>query len=213
METNNNNMQELEELRKQVAAFKARLDRQQIVGDRMVRRTMQQRMAWIRNFIWAEVIISPVILLAMAAVTAYFGLPWLCFLFFAFILTADKVADFRINLTKRADLHSGNLVDVARHLRWQKRARTVQTAICLPLVFVWAIWFCAALHTSLLRMQGIQPAERQEFLTGFGDGVFFGGILGALIGIGVALRIYLRMQRTNDEVIHQIEELTDGDTE
>ena len=209
MDTNDINMQELDELRRQVAAFRERLDRQQIVGDRMVRHTMQQRMAWIRNFIWAEVIAAPIILLAMAAVTAFFGLPWLCFLFFAFCLTADKVADFRINLTKRADLRSGNLIDVARHLRWQKRARTIQAAISLPLVFVWAVWFCTSLHASALRMQGIAPADAHAF----GNGIIMGGIIGALIGIGIALRIYLRMQRSNDEVIHQIEELTDGEAE
>ena len=39
-------------------------------------------------------------------------------------------------------------------------------------------------------------------------GGFFGGIIGGVIGLVVAIIIFYKMQRTNDEVLAQIDQLT-----
>lgn len=77
METNNNsNFNELEQLREQMAVFKNRLSKQQIINERLVRNSMGSKMSWIKNFIWIEIAMVPLLLITMAGFHASAGLSW-----------------------------------------------------------------------------------------------------------------------------------------
>ena len=49
MENQNNNLQELDELRSQVAEFKNRLEQQEIVSRRMLNAAMKGHVSWIKQ--------------------------------------------------------------------------------------------------------------------------------------------------------------------
>ena len=66
METNNNNINELEQLREQMSIFKDKLNKQQIINDQLVRNTMKSKLSWIKSFVWGEIIIIPILLLMPA---------------------------------------------------------------------------------------------------------------------------------------------------
>lgn len=56
MENQNNNLQELEELRSQVAEFKKRVEQQEIVSRRLLREAMKGHVSWIKQMsIWGSV--------------------------------------------------------------------------------------------------------------------------------------------------------------
>ena len=56
MENQNNNLQELEELRSQVAEFKNRVEQQEIVSRRLLREAMKGHVSWIKQMsIWGSV--------------------------------------------------------------------------------------------------------------------------------------------------------------
>ena len=97
---NDNNMNELEQMREQMEAFKSRLDKQQIVNEQLVRNSMGSKMSWIKNFVWAEIIMVPILLIIMAGFHASEGLSWWLFAFLAAGLIADAMGDFIINISQ-----------------------------------------------------------------------------------------------------------------
>ena len=69
MENQNNNLQELEELRSQVAEFKKRVEQQEIVSRRLLREAMKGHVSWIKQMsIWGsvgELVILPLLVYAL----------------------------------------------------------------------------------------------------------------------------------------------------
>ena len=78
MENQNNNLQELEELRSQVAAFKNRVEQQEIVSRRLLREAMKGHVFWIKQMsIWGsvgELVILPLLVYALRSIV---GVSWL----------------------------------------------------------------------------------------------------------------------------------------
>ena len=57
MENQNNNLQELEELRSQVAEFKNRMEQQEIVSRRLLKEAMKGHVSWIKQMsFWGSVV-------------------------------------------------------------------------------------------------------------------------------------------------------------
>ena len=69
-----NNMTELEQMREQMAAFKSRLDKQQIINEQLARTSMGSKLSWIKKFVWGEIIVVPIFLIIMAVFHAGNGL-------------------------------------------------------------------------------------------------------------------------------------------
>ena len=65
---------------------------------------------------------------------------------------------------------------------------------------------CWASSVSLCGLCG--SLQSSDFLNGFAQGGFVGGIIGAVIGLIVSIIIFNKMQRTNDEVLRSIDQLT-----
>ena len=116
METNNNNINELEQLREQMSIFKDKLNKQQIINDQLVRNTMKSKLSWIKSFVWGEIIIIPILLLGMAVFHAGTGLSWWLYGFLAIGLIADATGDFIINRIPKGQLLSGDLVETSKRL-------------------------------------------------------------------------------------------------
>ena len=78
-----------------------------------------------------------------------------------------------------------------------KRNRVIGQRIGISAVLLWLIWFCY---------------EYFAINSAYGSAVAWGGIVGIVVGaiVGglIGLRIFNKMQRTNDEMIDQINELT-----
>ena len=122
METNNNSdFNELEQLREQMNSFKNRLDKQQIINERLVRNSMGSKMSWIKNFVWIEIIIVPIILFIMAGFHASAGLSWWLFGFLAAGLIIDATGDFIINRIPKSQLLSDDLVATSQRLMKMKK--------------------------------------------------------------------------------------------
>ena len=81
-----------------------------------------------------------------------------------------------------------------------KRQRSVQMVLFMPAFVVWLLWSGVEAWTAL-------PADAPDFVRGAVYGGLAGGVIGGVVGLVVAFRIFFKMQRTNDEVISQINEL------
>ena len=81
-----------------------------------------------------------------------------------------------------------------------KRQRSVQMVLFMPAFVVWLLWSGVEAWTAL-------PADAPDFVRGAVYGGLVGGLVGGVVGLVIAFRIFFKMQRTNDEVISQINEL------
>ncbi len=201
MDNNINNDLQLEQMRQQMTELKQQLDRQEIVNEQLLRQSMTSKMSWIKRYIWLEMALIPILLLILAPIHAMLGLSWWLYGFLAVMLVVDVAADWRINHVDRNQLLTGNLVEASRRLTLMKKQRAWSFALGILVVIIWIVWF-------LYELQCASGMQSSDFLNGFAMGGFFGGIIGGVIGLVVAIIIFYKMQRTNDEVLAQIDQLT-----
>ncbi len=192
---------QLEELRQQMNELRQQLDRQEIVNERLIRQSMTGKLSWIKKYLWLEVAMIPLCLLILAPVHAMMGLSWWLFAFLAVMLTVDVAADFYINRVDKNQLLTGNLVEASRKLVVMKKQRAWAFAFGLLGVIIWIIWF-------LFELRRVAGSFAEDFWNGFAQGGFIGGIIGGVIGLTIAIVIFRKMQRTNDEVLASIDQLT-----
>lgn len=201
METNNINIgkddNELEQMREQLEIMKQKLSRQEIVSDNLLRRSMSNLMSWIKKYVWLEIFVMiPFVAIIYAGFVAVFNISlWL----YAVILVScivDTYSDYRINKMSQSDWLEGNLVETGRKLLKMKRQRKTSFIISMAAMLVILGYFC-------YEMFNVSDPEL-KFIGSVGS------VIGAVCGIAAVSVIYRKMQRTNDELIHQIDELGRG---
>jgi len=202
MKTENNNMTELEQMREQMNIFKSRLDKQQIINERLVRNSMGNKMSWIKNFVWVEAVLVPIILVIMASFHARQGLSWWLFAFLAIGMIADVIGDYIINRIPKGELLSGDLVATSKRLLKMKKQRTIWFIIGTAFCTIWVVWFIieTIMHLNL-EVDYPHHGTIVTILT-------LGSAIGAIIGFFIAWLIYRKMQKTNNQVIEQINQMT-----
>ena len=196
-------MNELETMRRQPEALKSQLAQQEIVNDRLIIDAMKKKMTWIRKYVVVQVCLIPVLAIVWAALVPACGISWWNYAFLITMSCIDVFADYRINVSSISndDYLRGNLVTTVKKLLKMKRYRALQMAICIPLIIVWLLWAGIEAYNAL-------PEATSEFQEAFISGGLIGGVIGGICGLIFAFSIYRKMQRTNDEVIAQINDLT-----
>lgn len=195
---------ELELMRSQMEDFKAQLERQKIVNDKFIISSMKKSMSWIRKYVYFEFCLIPFIAIGWFYAKEFAHLSWFNYAFFMAVTVIDVIADYRINISALcdADYSKNNLVTTITKLTHMKRLRVIQMVIAIPVLVVWLLWSGIEAWTHL-------PADAPDFMRGGMYGGIAGGIVGGAVGIAIAFRIFLKMQRTNDEVIKQINEMNE----
>ena len=195
---NNNNTSELDLMRQQMSAFKQQLEQQEIVNNRIIKESMKKKMSWIKTFVIAEIIALPFIMLVLILAKSMFDLTWWSIGAMAVMCLFDVWWDYQINVQcmKDTDYNRDNLVYTIQKLLDMKQRRGVQMGISLPMLI--AVIACIGFDFS----GGSKADDTAAAATMIGGGV------GAAIGITTAYFIYRKMQRTNDNLIRQIEEIT-----
>ncbi len=198
-QTNNSNIpqNEVDELREQLALFKQRLDQQEIISDRLMRRSMNAR---ISVFTKTGVIADIVVLLMTPLVFWVFskmGVSW----YLGLIAFLGVIVELAYNITchrriQRLFTEGNNLLTVRRGLlEFKKRAR-LQMLISLPLITLWALALCWQL--------GVFADNPTESVAAIGIRVCIGFFIGLLI---VSCGYFWEMHRVNRS-IREIDELS-----
>lgn len=201
MENNNQNT-ELELMRSQMEDFKAQLDKQKIVNEKMIIGSMKKSMSWIKRYVYFECCLVPLIAVSWFAIKEFAHLSWLNYAFLMTMVIVDVIADYRINVSAigDADYSRDNLLTTMSKLTRMKRQRSICMMISMPALIVWLLW-------SGIEAWIYMPADAPDFARGAMYGGIVGGVIGGVCGGIFAFRIFFKMQRTNDEVISQINEL------
>lgn len=202
MENNNQNT-ELELMRSQMEDFKAQLDKQKIVNEKMIISSMKKSMSWIKRFVYFECCLVPIIaVVSWFAIKEYAHLSWFNYAFLMTMIIVSVIADYRINVSaiSDADYSRNNLLTTIKKLTRMKRLRSIEMMIEVPVLVVWLLW-------SGIEAWMYMPVDAPDFVRAAIYGGMVGGVIGGACGLIFAFRIFFKMQRTNDEVISQINEL------
>ncbi|MBR5170656.1 MAG: hypothetical protein IKW85_08820 [Muribaculaceae bacterium] len=203
METQNDNFNaydefnELDEMRQQLNDVKNKVEKQGHLNEELVKRVVQDKMKSVHRTVFQ------LAALAIAATPIYIflkyqaGLSWALVIFTIVMLLGFIIADYFIN---HMDInHMGDdMIETARKLTQMKKNRSISQKIGLAVCVPWLAWFGYEYY--------------QYNLSHFGqDNALFTLLpiaIGAIAGATIGIIIYRRMQRTNDEMIDQINELT-----
>ena len=208
----NNTMMELEQMREQMQVLRNKLETQEIVNDKLVKNSIKSKMSWMKKFIYFEFLMIPFIALMGYGLKEVFNLSWFCYASIVVLCAIDAVCDYRINVAsldlEKVEKH--NLSDTLQKLVAMKKMRAkaffIMMLLSIPL-FVWAsieMWQ----YISTITFRDDLPTN-MVYAGAYGGLV--GGIIGFFVGIYISIRIYRKMQTTNDELIAQIEEFTNND--
>ena len=205
----NNTMMELEQMREQMQVLRNKLDTQEIVNDKLVKNSIKSKMSWIKKFVYFELLLVPFTALMMYVLKEIFNLSWFTYAFIVVLCVIDAVLDYRINVAsldlEKVEKH--NLSDTLQKLIAMKQMRAksffIMMLLSIPL-FIWAsIEMWQNISTGTITFIDDVPAN---IVCAGAYGGLVGGIIGFFVGIYISIRIYRKMQTTNDEIIAQLEE-------
>ena len=119
--------------------------------------------------------------------------------------SVSAISDFIVNRLSGSTIMNSSLVELSQKLVEMKRLRRLELLIGIPFVIVWIAWMMFEIHNSSEIMFPDNHSVGTAFMIVMG--------IGALIGGAIGLSIYLKMQRTNDELIRQIKDITNENME
>lgn len=192
---NTTNNFEMDEMRQQMETLKKKLGQQEIVNDRLMRRSMKSKMSWINRYLVFEIFLIPFVAIMMLLLVFQHNVSWWWYGFTLLMVTADVCADWYINYLPSNAFQQNDLLETAKKLVRMKQLRRWSTIIGFSVLIFWGGWLFAELWN--IRESEIAIA----MMTSVG--------IGGLIGTAIGLYIYFKMQQTNDEIIDQIENLTE----
>ena len=186
---------ELEEMRSQIGILKEKLDKQTIINEEHIKRSMKSKMSEINKIVTATIFLG---LFALIYCTLFFYTQGFSILFVvatAVMLTVCVVLTImqKISLS-RMDLSRGSLVDTARKLGKVRTHYADWYKIAIPMITVWLGWLVYEVISNF----DMSPTTI-GFLCGSCVGVLIGGIAGA--------RINRKVIDKANEILDQIEEL------
>ena len=199
---------DIDQMRAQLESLRQSLDHQEIVNDRLIAKSMKSRMSWLKKYIIMEACLIPVIAILWLELKMALGLSWLNYAFLMVMVVIDVYIDYLINLhgLSDADYSKDNLIATVSKLMVMKRRRTIQMVAAVPMVIVWVLWTGLEAYASL-------ATTAEPMLRAFIFGALIGCAIGGVAGLIFAFYIYRKMQRTNDDVISQINEYTTDDND
>ena len=141
MENQNNNLQELEELRSQVAEFKNRMEQQEIVSIRLLKKAMKGHVSWIKQMsFWGsvgELVILPLLVYVLRSIA---GFLWLPIIVIGLMIAGEAVFNFwNVSTIRDKHLAADDVLSVQQRLITFKRREKLYAFGILPFLLLWLV--------------------------------------------------------------------------
>jgi hypothetical protein len=193
----NNEINEILEMREQLATLKKQLDTQEIINDRLIKEAMSSKLSSInRSAIWTCVVCLIMIPLGYLNFQRLGHSTAFCIatsMLFLICFVAIFLSHYRL---RKSDIRNGNLITTYTEVARMRKIYKSWHYWSIPMLIVWFAWFVYEIY------QNIAHENIEMMLIICGSGIF-GGVIGGIIG----LRIHKRTLRTADDLLRQIEEL------
>lgn len=194
---NSTEMNELNEMREQLATLKKQLDTQEIINDRLIKEAMSRKLSALNNSaVWMCIVCIVMIPLGYFNFQRLGHSTALCIATSAlFFISFMSILISHYRLRKR-DIYSGDLITVYQEVSRMRKIYKSWHYFSIPILVVWFAWWEYEIY------QTMAHEDLTMMLIISGSGIF-GGVIGGIIG----LRIHKRTLRTADDLLRQIEDL------
>lgn len=192
------NINEIQELKEQLAALNSKLDKQAEIGDNMIKKALKSSIGRLQNLgnkKLAFCIIAPIFVLLIMFLQ---GLGWVIIAATAVMFAVNAWVQYLLCKKERELVGDGDLLGTMRRVVDYKRLHRNTTLWATPIAILWAVWYVYEVGKELGFLGG------REFL-GLALACLIGGVIGWLIGY---FSFYLPTRKTADEIIDQINDLT-----
>lgn len=191
---NLNNMNELEEMRRELQVLKDKVERKGVLNERLVKKSIRDNMKGIRHTIYRMLAVAVLVTPLWLFIKYQYNLTWPLFIFTLLIMYVSVFFDWIINRMDTDNVDK-DLKETANKLVEMKKRRTLQEKIaCLVVLPIWAIWVGYEFYQNA-------PDHQQGLI------MLVSMAIGGVIGGAAGLSIFFRWQRKNDEMIEQINDL------
>lgn len=183
-------LNEMEDMRRQMAALKSELDKQKIVNDRMIRRAMNNKSSWIRR----RYIICMITAVAMVPY-CYFWMVhildlsislWIFTSIFMLVVTAYTYRNMKA--LNRDFISEANLMEACQEVAKAMKMDADWLKIGIPFIIVWLSW---------ITIEAYHFPDFKYFAAGVVAGAVFGGTAGLIT--------HFKIQRKYKEIVEQME--------
>jgi hypothetical protein len=191
----NNENFELEDMREQMSTLKKKLNQQEIVNDRFVRRSMKKEVNTItRNY---NIIMALGVLMVPYSYWVFIKLLGFSMAFWIgtsiFMLICAGATFYNTRKISDPDMMSHSLVEARKNVASAKKFDVDWLKFGIPTVILWFGWFTYEVY--------LQDND-------LANGLFWGGCVGGVIGAIAGFKIHFKTQRQYQDIIDQIEDLT-----
>lgn len=195
---NNANETQLEDMRRQMATLKKKLDQQEIVNDRIIRNSMKQTANNIKRRYYA--IIGLTLLMIPYTYMVFILNQGLSMAFWIgtsilMLLCAGATYYNSQNVTN-ANMMSKNLVEVSHKIASAKKFDANWLFFGIPAAIGWLIWLSLEFYQ--------KDYESARYM-------IYGTVCGAILGTILGFRMHMKTQHQYQEIIDQIEDFTAED--
>lgn len=199
MENNTIISNELEQMRSQISLLKDKLEKQNIINEKHIRKSITSKMSDISRTILISIVAG---VFALVYCTWFFWHQGLSTLFVAgtavmLIICVGLTIYQQIRL-RSIDFSKDNLVRTAELLNRIKKHYRQWQWVAIPVVVLWIMWLIYEMVSTL---------GTETYVIGFCCGALVGGMIGGIIG----LRVNRKVIRKTSEILEQIEELQNGE--
>ena len=194
-------MDELQEMREQLAALKEKLNKQEMVNDRLIRDILIKKKKSVDKNIWMVGICG--LFTATIGNWAFSNLgvsTWFLIGTIVLMLASFLLTIIPHNWVKKADIQSGNLLVAAKQVRRLRKLYKDWEIISIIPAIIWAAW---------LFIEYTAAIEDKQMLYILIGASAIGGIIGGIIGLVLSRKTI----HTLDEMIQEIEEMSELDEE
>lgn len=194
--TNNIDSKEMLEMKEQLSLLIKKLDKETIVNERMIRRSMKEKADRLNRRLIVEIIVCLIMIPFVICVLPNFSKLSMPFCIFSagFFVLAILYNFYMYIRFRPQNFIEGNMIEVRKDTLNFKR-HTLRWTYCIgiPFLMVYIAWF---IYEKMQYYQG-------EIL----KIVLVSALIGFLIGGVIGINIFLKTLRATDEILMQIEEL------
>lgn len=187
-----NTIDHMEELKQQFAILTDKLESQEINNERLFRTVMKTKMKSINKYYyWLFFLGLPIIILCFQTFYSKGQVSLLFYVSTVLLAVLDTICGMVINKMGNNQWQEADLLTARQTLVQMKQRRKKGEIISIPLVIIWLSFFV---------LEVFRSSANAFMLSTF-------AVIGGLLGLGIGLLAYRKMQRTNDELIQEIDQL------
>ena len=187
-----NTIDHMEELKQQFAILTDKLESQEINNERLLRTVMKTKMKSINKYYyWLFFLGLPIIILCFQTFYSKGQVSLLFYVSTVLLAVLDTICGMVINKMGNNQWQEADLLTARQTLVQMKQRRKKGEIISIPLVIIWLSFFV---------LEVFRSSANAFMLSTF-------AVIGGLLGLGIGLLAYRKMQRTNDELIREIDQL------